>query len=620
VTDGSSTGKKQLVLGIDLGTTNSLAAVRAGKAPHVLRDRDGEALVPSVVCFPPDGDDHSPIVGRAAKALRLEHPDRTVFSVKRLIGRSMSDLGKEAQSLPYRVVAGERDLPRVAIGDLLLSPEEISAMVLREVKQTAEKALGQPVRAAVVTVPAWFDDAQRQATKDATALAGLDCLRILNEPTAAALAYGIDGSQDGTVLVYDLGGGTFDVSILRIQDGVFRVLATAGDTHLGGDDFDARLVQRILAALPAAKTGAIGDNDPFVQQAVRSAAENLKIRLSAEEQATLELDLGPRGRVQLTVTRAEFEAAIAPLVQRTLDCVRGAVKDAGLTLADIGDVVLVGGSTRIPMVRARLESVTGKAPHTDVDPDLAVALGAAIQADVLAGNDRSLLLLDVIPLSLGIETLGGAVQKLILRNSTIPTAVTEEFSTGVDDQTAVDLAIYQGERELAQDCRLLGQFKLRGIPPLPAGLPRIAVTFLVDADGVLRVTAREQRTGAEASIQIVPTFGLTRDEVRRMMQDSIEHAEDDYRAREAIDLRGKATAMVRGTERALQLSELPPDQTYAVQKALKALQKLLAADADAKALKQGCDDLSKVTATIADDVISSAVTKALRAEPRSETR
>ncbi|MFN9276911.1 MAG: Fe-S protein assembly chaperone HscA, partial [Planctomycetota bacterium] len=596
-----------LVLGIDLGTTNSLAAVRAGKGARVLRDRDGEPLVPSVVCFHPDG---RTIVGRDAKALRLDFPERTVFSVKRLIGRSAAEVQQEAARLPYRVVAGDRGLPRVQVGDQPWTPEAISALILQQVKATAEQALGQPVREAVVTVPAWFDDAQRQATKDAAQLAGLECLRILNEPTAAALAYGIDGSKDGTALVYDLGGGTFDVSILRIDDGVFRVLSTAGDTHLGGDDFDELLGQRILAQLPPT-------SDPYVLQAVRAAAEGLKIRLSDAERAELELDLGSRGAVKLTVTRAEFEAAIAPLVQRTLDCVSRAVKDAGLQLHELDDVVLVGGSTRVPLVRARLQALTGKVPHTGVDPDLAVALGAAIQADVLAGNDRSLLLLDVIPLSLGLETLGGAVQKLILRNSTIPTSVTEEFSTGVDNQTAVDLTIYQGERELAQDCRLLGRFQLRGLPALPAGLPRIAVTFLVDADGVLRVTAREQRTGAQASIQIVPTFGLTRDEVRKMMLDSIEHAQQDYVAREAIDTRNKAEAMVRGTQKALQMAELPPDQTYAVQKATKALQKLLAANADAAALKAGCDELTKLTATIADDVISSAVTKALKAD---ETR
>ncbi|HEB52938.1 MAG TPA: molecular chaperone DnaK, partial [bacterium] len=434
--DASPRGS-DLVIGIDLGTTNSLAAVRAGGTARVLRGRDADPLTPSMVCFLPDG---RTLVGEEAKELRLEHPDRTVFSVKRLIGRSLADCRDDVAALPYPVVAGERDLPRIAIDDRRYSPEAVSALVLNKLRATAEEALGQEVRKAVVTVPAWFDDAQRQATKDAAQLAGLECLRILNEPTAAALAYGLGGDHDGTVLVYDLGGGTFDVSILRIQDGVFRVLATAGDTHLGGDDFDQLLVQRILSHLPTRA----GTEAPFVLQAVRSAAEGLKIRLSEQDQATLALDLGERGNVALTVTRAEFEAAIAPLVQRTLDCVKAAAKDAGLQLTEIDDVVLVGGSTRVPLVRSRLAALVGKPPHTEVDPDLAVALGAAIQADVLAGNDRSLLLLDVIPLSLGIETLGGAVQKLILRNSTIPTSVSEEFSTGVDNQTAVDLAIYQG--------------------------------------------------------------------------------------------------------------------------------------------------------------------------------
>ncbi|MFK7740895.1 MAG: molecular chaperone DnaK [Planctomycetota bacterium] len=610
---GAPAGDKppaRLVIGIDLGTTNSLAAVRAGKAPHVLRDQDTDPLTPSMVCFHPDG---RTLVGHEAKAQRLAHPDRTVFSVKRLIGRSADECGNEIEQLPYPIVAGERNLPRIAIGEHEHSPESISALVLKRIKATAVAALGQDVREAVVTVPAWFDDAQRQATKDSAQLAGLECLRILNEPTAAALAYGLDGSNDGTALVYDLGGGTFDVSILRILDGTFRVLSTAGDTHLGGDDFDNLLVERILDALPERR----GSDDPFVKQAVRSAAEGLKMRLSTETEAKLELDLSKGGKqdwgsITLTVTRAEFEAAIAPLVQRTLDCVKSAVKDAGLKLKEVDDIVLVGGSTRVPLVRARLEQLIGKPPHTDVDPDLAVALGAAIQADILAGNDKSLLLLDVIPLSLGIETLGGTVQKLILRNSTIPTSVSEEFSTGVDDQTAVDLTIYQGERELSKDCRRLGHFKLRGIPPLPAGLPRIQVTFLVDADGVLRVTAREQRTGVEASIQIVPTFGLTREEVRRMMLDSIENAQEDYVAREAIEARAKAEAMVRGTKQALSMADLPPDQTFAVHKAVKALQKALDADAEADVLKSASEDLTKVTATIADDVISSAVTKALK--------
>ncbi|MEQ1631238.1 MAG: Fe-S protein assembly chaperone HscA [Planctomycetota bacterium] len=595
----------RLVIGIDLGTTNSLAAIRAGKGARVLRDKDGEPLVPSVVCFHPDG---RTIVGREAKALRLTFPDRTVFSAKRLIGRAGAEVDREAKLLPYRVHRGDRDLARIAVGDRDHAPEQIAALVLREVKATAERALGLPVSAAVITVPAWFDDGQRQATRDASHIAGLECLRIVNEPTAASLAYGIDGSKDGTVLVYDLGGGTFDVSILRIEDGVFRVLATSGDTHLGGDDFDQLLVERILAAASAATI------DPYVLQAVRAAAEGLKIQLSKSPVGKLRLELEGRAPLDIAIDRADFEAMIAPWVERTIACCHRALADAGLTLSDIDDVVLVGGSTRIPMVQRRLQEELGRVPHTGIDPDLAVALGAAIQADVLAGNDKSLLLLDVIPLSLGIETLGGAMQKLILRNSTIPTSATEEFSTAVEGQTAVVLNIYQGERELVRDCRQLGSFTLHGLPPMPAGLPRIAVTFLVDADGVLRVTAIEQRTGHEASIQVVPTFGLARDEVRRMMLDSIENAQSDYVAREAIDLRNKAQAMVTGTRKALQLASLPPDQTYSVQKSARALEKLLQADAGAEALKAATDELSKLTATIADDVISSAVQRALADE------
>ena len=597
--------KPRLVIGIDLGTTNSLAAIRAGKGARVLRDADGEALIPSVVCYHPDG---RTIVGRAAKALRLEFPDRTVFSSKRLIGRAGPEIDREAELLPYHVHRGERDLARIAIAGRDLAPEQVAAVVLGEVKATAEQALGQRVDAAVITVPAWFDDSQRQATRDAAQLAGLECLRIVNEPTAASLAYGIDGSKDGTVLVYDLGGGTFDVSVLQIDEGVFRVLSTSGDTHLGGDDFDQLLVERILA------TAGASAHDAYVLQAVRAAAEGLKIQLSTKETAKLQLELDGRGPIAIEIQRADFERLIAPFVDRTIACVERALADARVDAESIDDVVLVGGSTRIPFVRKRLEQALGRTPHTGVDPDLAVALGAAIQADVLAGNDKSLLLLDVIPLSLGIETLGGAMQKLILRNSTIPTSATEEFSTAVDGQTAVVLNIYQGERELAQDCRKLGSFTLQGLPPMPAGLPRIAVHFLVDADGVLRVTATEKRIGQEASIQVVPTFGLSRDEVRRMMLDSIENAQKDYVAREQIDLRNKAQAMVTGTRKALQLAALPPDQTFSVQKTARALEKLLHANADAAALKAACDELSKLTATIADDVISSAVQRALAEE------
>lgn len=597
--------QRGIVLGIDLGTTNSLAAAMTPHGPKVLRDMDGEALIPSVVTYLPDG---SVLVGREARAVALEQPERTVFSVKRLVGRSGDEVSSEAQRLPYSVVQGDRGLARVEIDGRQLSPEEISAEVLRKVADTAKRALASDIDGAVITVPAYFDDAQRQATKNAAALAGVECLRMVNEPTAASLAYGITGDRDGTVMVYDLGGGTFDVSILRIQDCVFRVLATAGNTHLGGDDFDRLLVDKIFASL-ADQPASQDRIDPRTMQTIRRSAEGMKVRLSTEDSATLNIEVGGQGK-ELTITREEFEELIAPLVEETFECCRRAVADAGISFADIDDVVLVGGSTRVPLVRRELAKLAGREPHTEIDPDQAVALGAAIQADILTGKRDSLLLLDVIPLSLGLETMGGVVSKLILRNSTIPASHTEEFSTQVDNQTGVDINIYQGEREKTEHCRHLGSFKLTGIPPAPAGLPRIAVTFLVDADGVLHVTAVEQRTGVQASIQVVPSFGLTQDEVHRMMMESIENAGEDMQAREAVELRNKAEAMVRGTTKALEMSDLPPDQTYAVAKATKAVEKALA-DSDDEVLRSSVDRLSRATAQIADDVISSAVKKSL---------
>ncbi len=608
---------RRLILGIDLGTTNSLAAVCGRKGPRVLRDAQGDALIPSVVAFPENGEDV--LVGKAALARSLEFPERTVFSIKRLIGRSGDDLDAEIERLPYPVERGDRGLPKIRIGDTLYSPEEVSAKILRAVADQASAALGETVQEAVITVPAYFDDGQRQATKDAAELAGLTCLRMVNEPTAASLAYGIDGSQDGTVLVFDLGGGTFDVSILKIEDGVFRVLSTAGDTHLGGDDFDRLLIERILRAIDPKLEH--NDLDATTRQAIRASAEGLKKQLSDVETATLQIDLsqGSESTKEVTITRAEFESDIAALVQRTIDCCRDAMLAAreaepDLDQSTLTDIVLVGGSTRVPLVRRKLEEFAGMQPKTDVDPDLAVALGAALQADVLAGGQSDLLLLDVIPLSLGIETMGQVVSKLILRNATIPSSVTEEFSTQVDNQTAVEINVYQGEREMVADCRRLAAFKLQGIPPMTAGLPRIAVTFTIDADGVLRVTAKESRTGTEAAIQVVPSHGLTRGEVKRMMDASLEHAISDMQAREGVELINKAGAMVIGTRKALEMSDLPPDQTYSVKKAVRALDQLMTNKAPTPEIHAAVEELSRLTAQIADDAISSAVSKALTAE------
>ena len=605
--DSSTDTEPSIVLGIDLGTTNSLAAVMTADGPRVLRDRDGDPMVPSVVAFEPDGQI---LVGRAAQARILDLPDRSIYSVKRLIGRSGNDLDIEADSLAYPVRSGERGLARIPIDGHSWSPEEISARILTAVKANAQAALATDIEKVVITVPAYFDDAQRQATRDAAALAGLECLRILNEPTAASLAYGIDGSQDGNVLVYDLGGGTFDVSVLKIKDGIFSVKSTAGNTHLGGDDFDALLGKRILAALEEQGT-ATKDLSPYTQQAIRRSAEGLKKQLSDLPEASLEIDLGLDEPLALTVTRSEFEAMIADLVQETIECCSKALEDAEISLSELDSLVLVGGSTRIPLVRSEVEKFCGQAPNTDVNPDQVVAMGAAIQAGALSTGDRSVLLLDVVPLSLGLETMGGVVSKLILRNATIPTAVTEEFSTQVDNQTGVDLNIYQGEREKIEDCRHLGSFKLQNIPPMPAGLPRIAVTFLVDADGVLNVIAKEQRTGAESSVQVVPSFGLTRDEVRRIMHESIDNAQEDVMAREAIDLRNKAEAMVVGTQKALEMSDLPPDQSFGIKRGARQLDKLLKADATTEEIHAATETLSKLTSQIADDVISSAVKKSL---------
>ncbi|MBM3975735.1 MAG: Fe-S protein assembly chaperone HscA [Planctomycetes bacterium] len=537
------------VLGIDLGTTNSLAAIWRDGRPVVLAPEGGDAIVPSAIYFPPTG---LPVIGKRAREHALTDADRVLFSVKRLMGRGLDDVRDDLRTVPFPTRESERKLVQVVVDGKPYTPQELSALILRAVQYNAARALGgQALRRAVITVPAYFDDTQRQATRDAARLAGLDCLRILNEPTAASLAYGLDQRKEGTIAVYDLGGGTFDVSILTIEDGVFRVLSTNGDTHLGGDDFDQALAARVLAELGAA----IDEDtrrDPAFLQALRLTCERTKMQLSRDPQAELSLvvpELGLHWRQR--IVRQEFESLIEPLIQRSLDCCKRALVDAKLEPVSIDEVVLVGGSTRVPAVRAAVERLFGRKPHTELNPDEVVALGAAVQGHILAGGTRDILLMDVTPLSLGLETMGGAVEKVIPRNSPIPCQHTSGFTTWADNQTGIDFNVVQGERELARNCRSLGRFKLGGLPPLPAGLPRVAVRFQIDADGILSVTAKEESTGATAGIDVNPMHGLTDAEVEHMLKMSFENAREDFDARRRADLRTEIGTMLKAIDKQL---------------------------------------------------------------------
>ncbi len=587
------------VIGIDLGTTNSCVAVMDGKNAKVIENAEGMRTTPSIVAFSDDGER---LVGQPAKRQAVTNPERTFFAVKRLIGRRYDDpmVEKDKKLVPYKIVKASNGDAWVEADGKTYSPSQISAFILQKMKETAEAHLGQKVDQAVITVPAYFNDAQRQATKDAGKIAGLEVLRIINEPTAAALAYGLDKSKAGTIAVYDLGGGTFDVSILEIGDGVFEVKSTNGDTFLGGEDFDMRLVG-YLADEFQKEQGINLRNDKLALQRLKEAAEKAKIELSSTTQTEINLPFitadqtGPK-HLTMKLTRAKFEALVDDLIQKTIEPCRKALKDAGLTAAEIGEVVLVGGMTRMPKVQEVVKQLFGKEPHKGVNPDEVVAIGAAIQAGVLQGDVKDVLLLDVTPLSLGIETLGGVFTRIIDRNTTIPTKKSQVFSTAEDNQNAVTIRVFQGEREMAADNKMLGQFDLMGIPPAPRGMPQIEVTFDIDANGIVNVSAKDKATGKEQQIRIQASGGLSEADIDKMVKDAEANAVADKKRREAVDAKNHADALVHSTEKALAEhgSKIGEPERRAIEDAVSDLKEALKGD-DAEAIKAKTNTLAQAS-------------------------
>ncbi|MBY0587000.1 Fe-S protein assembly chaperone HscA [bacterium] len=608
---GGSDASPESILGIDLGTTFSLAAYMENGRPKLVRDEAGDARVPSVIHFSTDG---SVVVGAQARAQWVADPTHTPYSIKRLIGRTLADVQKDLAFVPYQIVerpsSDGRSVLHVRIENQEHTPEILSSMILREVVRRADRQAQRRFRKAVITVPAYFDETQRQATRDAGRLAGLDVVRIINEPTAAALAYGLESRHEGLVAVYDFGGGTFDCSILRIESGVFKVLSTHGDTHLGGDDVDRLLME----ATCAQQNQILASLEPSLKQKLRDACEQLKIDLSDKTSATLHVELVPGEAWQQEWSREDLNNLINPVIERTMASCKSALRDAALRAEEIDEVVMVGGSSRIPLVRERVEKLFGRRPHTEINPDEVVAAGAAVQGSILSGATEQVLLLDITPLSLGIETMGGAVSRLIGRNSTIPVQATERFTTFADNQTGVDIHILQGERELVKDCRSLGRFRLSGLSPMPAGLPQIDVTFLLDANGMLQVSARELRSDQQASIEIRPSSGLTRDEVERMIRDSIENASEDFAARRIIELRNKAVTNLRATDKGLRdaADRLDSPARTAISMAMDRVRAVAAAGEDPDELQRALDSLDEATrglaAMLLDSVAAAEVT------------
>src|SRR6266403_210097 len=603
------------IVGIDLGTTNSLVAYADPQtgAPKCIPGPSGSTLCPSVVSLDPDG---SIIVGEPARRRLLMQAERSIYSVKRLMGRGVADIQNELKLFPFRIDATSKNVIRIKLGDKFFTPPEISAFILRELKNWAEAFFGDSVDRAFITVPAYFNDAQRQATKDAGKIAGLEVLRLVNEPTAAALAYGLHEKQRGTVAVYDLGGGTFDISVLKListsEGDIFQVLSTNGDTHLGGDDIDNLLQAFVHEEILQDDQIDFSPHGELAQE-LRKELIALKHRLSETDRVTLRFPL-PNGKVfEHEFTRGAFEALIRPVVDRAMEPVRQALADAQLSPKQIQEVVLVGGTTRTPLIRRTVEEFFDRKPHTELNPDEVVALGAAVQANILDRGVHNMLLLDVTPLSLGIETYGGAVAKIIPRNSTIPASAQEMYTTGVDNQTGIDIHVLQGERELAKDCRSLARFTLK-VPPAPAGLPRIEVKFLIDANGILQVAAKDLRTGEQRSIEVQPSYGISDSEIERMLEESIEYAEQDFAERQAIEARTEAETILAATAKALateQASTLQAEERAKIESAVRALREATSGN-DYRLMRKKIDELNQATNHLAETMMNSAVNTVLQ--------